>query len=156
MESARSYQSTKATYRRFSLMEYREGSLTYNGNGLNAAVTDGQNGNGQVQDNQEGEAETPEKTLYTLEDWQNSLSVRSSRVNMNRFGRANVMDNLRQVTLRYIFDLLFAGRRGQFDQWMQDRGLTSSTSNTVNSNQNLNWQGQTSMKVFTYTQESFV
>ena len=155
MESARSYQSTKATYRRFSLMEYREGSLTYNGNGLNAAVTDGQNGNGQVQDNQEGETETPEKTLYTLEDWQNSLSVRSSRVNMNRFGRANVMDNLRQVTLRYIFDLLFAGRRGQFDQWMQDRGLTSSTSNTTSSDQNLNWQGQTSMKVFTYTQETF-
>ena len=160
MESARSYQSTRATYRRFSLMEYREGSLTYNGNGLNSAVTDGQGDNGQVQDNQEGETETPEKTLYTLEDWQNSLAVRSSRMNTNRFGRVNVMDNMRQMTLRYIFDLLFASRRGQFDQWMKDRGLTSSTGNTTNSGQGSNGQVQnsfnTSMKVFTYTQETFV
>ena len=33
MESARNYQSTKTTYRHFSLTEYRGGSLSFDGNG---------------------------------------------------------------------------------------------------------------------------
>lgn len=160
MESARNYQSTKATYRRFSIMEYRAGSLTYNGNGLNGAVTDGQNGNNQVQDNKEGEtSEASEKKLYTLEDWQNSLAVRSSR--MNPFGaRSSTMDNLRQMTIRYIFDLLFAARRSRLDQWRESQSMSSTTGNSnsaVNSNQNGNMQilDFGTMRVLSYTQETF-
>ena len=160
MESARSYQSTRATYRRFSIMEYRAGSLTYNGNGLNGAVTDGQNGNDQVKDNQEGEAsEASEKKLYTLEDWRNSLAVRSSRMNPYN-ARSSTMENLRQTTLRYIFDLLFGGRNNRFNQWMENHGYSSTTSNSnnvMNSNQGGNMQilDFGSMRVLNYTQETF-
>lgn len=161
MESARNYQSTRTTYRRFSIMEYRAGSLTYNGNGLNGAVTDGENSNGQVQEGKEGETSgTSEKKLYTLEDWQNSLAVRSRRI--DSYGvRSNTMDNLRQVTIRYIFDLLFAGRKNRLSQWREDYGLNSSTSggsnSAMSSAQNGNMQildfGTT--RVLSYTQETF-
>lgn len=161
MESARNYQSTRTTYRRFSIMEYRAGSLTYNGNGLNGAVTDGENKNGQVQEGKEGETSgTSEKKLYTLEDWQNSLAVRSRRI--DSYGvRSNTMDNLRQVTIRYIFDLLFAGRKNRLSQWREDYGLNSSTSggsnSAMSSAQNGNMQildfGTT--RVLSYTQETF-
>lgn len=161
MESARNYQSTRTTYRRFSIMEYRAGSLTYNGNGLNGAVTDGENSNGQVQEGKEGETSgTSEKKLYTLEDWQNSLAVRSRRI--DSYGvRSNTMDNLRQVTIRYIFDLLFAGRKNRLSQWREDYGLNSSMSggsnSAMSSAQNGNMQildfGTT--RVLSYTQETF-
>ncbi len=145
MESARSYQATKTTYRRFSIMEYRAGSLTYNGNGLNAAVTDGQNTDGQVQENKEGEdSGTADKKLYTLEDWQNSLAVRSGRVNI-RNARSSTMEDLRQVTVRYIFDLLFANRRGSITNLDQSgmQQLQSFSSLT------------TSERVLSYAQETF-
>lgn len=166
MESARSYQAAKTTYRRFSIMEYRAGSLTYNGSGLNAAVTDGQSADGQVQENKEGEtSETAEKKLYTLEDWQNGLAVRSGRVNIYNARSNNTMEDLRQVTVRYIFDILFANRRGKLNQWMEDRGLTGSTGNTFSSITNANQSGtqqlqdvsslMTSVRVLSYTQETF-
>lgn len=132
MESARSYRASRATYRRFSLTDYRGGSLTYNGNSLNATVTDGQNGNGQTVagDNQNGqETEGSGKKLYTLEDWQNSMSITSGRVNIRTAG--STMAEFHQATVRYIFDLLFANRRGRMNQWMEEQSLTYSNSNSI-------------------------
>ena len=133
MESARSYRASRATYRRFSLTDYRGGSLTYNGNSLNATVTDGQNGSGQTVagDNQNGqETEGSGKNLYTLKDWQNSLSISTGRVNIRTAG--STMADFRQATVRYIFDLLFGNRRGRMNQWMEEQSQAySNSSNSI-------------------------
>ncbi len=156
MESARNYYSAKTTYRRFSIMDYRAGSLTYNGNGLNAAVTGGQSENGQVQENKESESsEASEKKLYTLADWQNSLSVRSARMNISRSGRANFMNDMRSATLRYIFDLLFAGRYSRGNQWTGNQGISGSSSAGANQNGNMQILDFGTTRVMTYTQETF-
>ncbi|MDE7114289.1 MAG: hypothetical protein K2O57_08900, partial [Acetatifactor sp.] len=127
-----SYRASRATYRRFSLTDYRGGSLTYNGNSLNATVTDGQNGNGQTVagGNQNGqETEGTGKKLYTLEDWQNSLSISTGRVNIRTAG--STLADFRQATVRYIFDLLFANRRGRMNQWMEEQSQSYSSSNSI-------------------------
>lgn len=137
-------------------MDYRAGSLTYNGNGLNAAVTGGQSENGQVQENKESESsEASEKKLYTLEDWQNSLSVRSARMNISRSGRANFMNDMRSATLRYIFDLLFAGRYSRGNQWTGNQGISGSSSAGANQNGNMQILDFGTTRVMTYTQETF-
>lgn len=164
MESARSYRASRATYRRFSLTDYRGGSLTYNGNSLNATVTDGQNGNGQTVagGNQNGqETEGTGKKLYTLEDWQNSLSISTGRVNIRTAG--STLADFRQATVRYIFDLLFANRRGRMNQWMEEQSQSYSNSNSINlsTSQTTMQQSfvaiqtnvpQTSAKVLSYTE----
>ncbi len=127
MESARTYQSTKMTYRRFSLTEYRGGSLTYDGNSLNAAVTDGQADN-QALDGEKGEsAETSEKKLYTLEDWQNSLSLRTNRVNIRSTGSDKTAEEFRQLTIRYIFNLFFPNKWGKTEDYLKELGYGDTT-----------------------------
>lgn len=138
MESARSYRASRATYRRFSLTEYRGGSLTYNGNALNATVADGQNGNGQTVagENQNGQqTEGSGRKLYTLEDWQNSMSISTGRVSIRAAG--STMADFRQATVRYIFDLLFANRRGRMNQWMEEQSqvYSNSSSNSLSISQ---------------------
>lgn len=171
MQSSRGYQATKATYRRFSLMEYRSGSLTYNGNSLNAAVSNGQSGNEQsVGENKQGNkdqaADASEQKLYTVEDWKNSMEVGRGRVNI-RSSESRTMEDLRQVTVRYIFDLLFANRRSRWNDWMKENGLTrdnswseQSTASQSNSVQSGNIDQlfapiSTNVRVLNYTQETF-
>lgn len=176
MQSSRGYQATKATYRRFSLMEYRSGSLTYNGNSLNAAVANGQSGNEQSvgenkQENKDQAADASEQKLYTVEDWKNSMEVGRGRVNI-RSSESRTMEDLRQVTVRYIFDLLFSNRRTRWNNWMKENGLTrddswsqqntASQSNSVQSNSvqssnidQLFMPISTNVRVLNYTQETF-
>lgn len=160
MESARTYQSTKTSYRRFSLMEYREGSLTYDSNGLNAAVTDGQTENQALSEESGESAETSEKKLYTLEDWQNSLSVKANRVNIRATRSDNTMEEFRQLTVRYIFSLLFPNRWGKTEEFLKEQGLTD-TSTSGNNDQTVSGQetlaafGGT-VRVLNYVQETTV
>ncbi len=163
MESARSYRASRATYRRFSLTDYRGGSLTYNGNSLNAAVTDGQNGSSQTVagDNQNGqESEGSGKKMYTLEDWQNSMSISSGRVNIRNAG--STLADFRQATVRYIFDLLFGSRHGRINQWVEEQSQAYSNSITLSTSQSSmqqsffavssNGASQTNAKVLSYSQ----
>ncbi len=163
MESARSYRASRATYRRFSLTDYRGGSLTYNGNSLNAAVTDGQNGSSQTVagDNQNGqETEGSGKKMYTLEDWQNSMSISSGRVNIRNAG--STLADFRQATVRYIFDLLFGSRHGRINQWVEEQSQAYSNSITLSTSQSSmqqsffavssNGASQTNAKVLSYSQ----
>ncbi len=169
MESARSYRASRATYRRFSLTDYRGGSITYNGNSLNAAVTGGQNGSGQtVAGEEQNGQETQEsgKKLYTLEDWQNSMSISTGRVNIRSAG--STLADFRQATVRYIFDLLFGSRHGRINQWVEEQsqayssnGFMFSTSQSsmqqtfaaVSTNvAQINTATQTNAKVLNYSQ----
>jgi len=142
MESARNYQSTKTTYRHFSLTEYRGGSLAFDGNGLNAAVTDGQTDNS-----------------YTLEDWQNSLSVKANRVNIRATRQDSTLAEFRQLTVRYIFSLLFPNRWGKTEDFLKEQGLTDTA--TENNSQVVSGQDRLAsfggtMRVLNYTQETTV
>ncbi len=142
MASTRSYQAAKATYRRFSLAEYRERSLMYMGNGLNSTVADGQAGNNQsvAEESQKNQgSDAAEQNLYTLEDWKNSMEVGRGRVNLRNSG-SRMMEDLRQTTIRYIFDLLFSNRRNRLKDWMKENGLTDMN---------------TGVRVSGYTQETF-
>jgi len=122
MESARTYQSTKTTYRRFSLTEYRGGFMTGEGNALNAAVTGGQEDKTLTGEN--GEAtESAEKKLYTPEDWQNGLNLRTRRVNIRSTSSESTMLEFRQLTVRYIFSLFFPNKWGKTDDLLKEWGL---------------------------------
>lgn len=160
MESARSYHASRATYRRFSLTDYREGSLTYNRNGLNASVADGQTEGQTVGENGQEEAEASEKKLYTLEDWQNGLSIGASRVNLRTASTSSTMADFRQMTVRYIFDLLFSNRRSRFNQWTQEQGFTNtsagqSASLSIGSTSQSLTFFSSNMRVMTYEQGTF-
>lgn len=164
MESARTYQSTKTTYRRFSLTEYREGSLSFNGGSMNAAVTDGQTENNALTGENGESAQTSDKKLYTLEDWQNSLSLSTRRVNIRSTNRDNAATEFRQLTLRYIFSLLFPNKWDKTDDLLKDLGLdetvTDNTAAAGNASQVVSGQetlaafGGT-VRVLNYTQETF-
>jgi hypothetical protein len=122
MESARSYQATKAIYRRFLLTEYQETSLTNSDSALSGETTEG-----------ESAESASGKNQYTLEDLQNSLGLSKGRVNLRTANSSNMVDNLRQVTVRYIFNLLFADRRGKLSDWLQEHGLTTGSSTSQSS-----------------------
>ena len=166
MESARSYQATKATYRHFSIMEYRQGALTSENELLNAEGNAGYEGKTEAEDESQ-ETESADNKLYTLEDWQNSLSIKSGRVNIRNAGTDNIVEDLRQVTIRYIFDMLFASRRNRLNEWMEKNGISTGAESTpAGSN---TWSGSvqsgtarlqnfaasmTTIRVFNYTEES--
>lgn len=140
--------------------------MTYNRNALNASVADGQKGaNQSVDGNGQEEAEASEKKLYTLEDWKNSLSIGTGRVNLRTTSAGSTLADFRQMTVRYIFDLLFSNRRSRFNQWTEEQGITDTgasqsagTSQTVSASQSANQSltfFSSNMRVFTYEQGTF-
>lgn len=177
MESARSYRNFMATNRRFTITDYR-GGLAQNKNALNTAVKDSKEQTKNTEGNPNQMVEESGATL--TEVWQNRFGISSGRINM-RNSPGNTVSNLKQISLRYIFDMLFSRRRGrmgsgiQDDMWMQENawgqqsGWSSSTSNanTVNnvntanntnaSNAGLNIDAlfSTNLRVLNYTQETF-
>ncbi|MCM1101332.1 MAG: hypothetical protein NC079_04395 [Clostridium sp.] len=139
-------------------MDYRQGSLTYNGAGLNAAG-EGQTGNNRTVDgnDQEETKESSEKKLYTLEDWQNSMAVNSGRLNIRSSRTSDTMADFRQMSLRYIFDLLFGDRHSRFNRWKEDMGLSTDQSAMQSADQNVQTftAFSTNMRVLNYTEETF-
>ena len=143
MDSARSYQSVKTSYRRFTVREYQGGMLNANINaninngnlnnsGLNYsmnsnAAKDGEPGNGA-----DAAAGTESGgRLYTLQDWQNNLSIGANRslFRSSRMDRVdNTLNELRQQTVRYIFQLLFGNRQDRMKKMMEKYGLTEENS----------------------------
>ncbi len=165
MESARTYQSTKTTYRRFSLTEYRGGSFALGGDALKGAVTDEQAEN-QALNGENGDAtETAEQKLYTLEDWQNSLSAKVNRVNIRSTRSESTLAEFRQLTVRYIFSLLFPNKWGTTQDYLKELGYGDSTGNQTSGASGTNFpvvSGQDTLasfggtvRVLNYTQETF-
>ena len=165
MESARSYQSTKTTYRRFSLTEYRGGSFTLGGDALNGTVT-GEQADNQALEGEKGEtADATEQKLYTLEDWQNSLNTKVSRIQIRPSRSESTWAEFRQLTVRYIFSLLFPNKWGDNSDYLKDLGYGGATDNqplaenpnagVVSGQETLASFGGT-VRVLNYTQESFV
>lgn len=130
MESARSYRASNTTVRRFAITDYQQG-LNQGSNALNAAI------GGETKDagNAEEKAAkgSEEKNTATLQDWQSRLQATTSNVSI-RSSVSQTYADIKQQTLRYIFDLLFSARRNRFRQWMQETGVEAGTAQTGSAN----------------------
>ena len=147
MESSRSYQSTSVSFRRFVITDYQgEGSTA-----LNTSVSSNSGNSGDTETTEE----TTERSTSVLEDWQKRLQGAGSNVTI-RNSASQTYANIRQTTIRYIFNLLFGSRSNRFNQWLRDS--VSQTFNSLNNQQS----GQelnaipltTNMKVLRFTQEN--
>ncbi|MBO5336641.1 MAG: hypothetical protein J6A94_05870 [Lachnospiraceae bacterium] len=114
MESARSYQALGATVRRFTVKDYQQ-SLA-NNNSLNAAVQ----GENEEEDEKNTENAQNTEQAATLEEWYQRMNVSSGKVSI-RSSRETVFTNIQQITIRYIFDLLFSSRKERLNRWSEDR-----------------------------------
>uniref|UniRef100_UPI0040579D80 hypothetical protein n=1 Tax=Acetatifactor sp. TaxID=1872090 RepID=UPI0040579D80 len=149
MESARSYKASNVTVRRFMITEYQAG-LTQSDNTLNTAVSDNQ------EDVEENSSQTTEKKSNILEEWENRYKISASRIKL-RESVDNTLEDIRQVTIRYIFDLLFASRRERFNNLFQKEGISDREEENITSDEQVSNNGNvflTNFKVMSYTQET--
>lgn len=128
MESARSYRTSNATVRRFAITDY-QASLTQeeaagDDNRLNTAV------NGEGENGQEQTGQASEQTNTSLEEWQSRFGFAVTRTNI-RSAATNTVNDIRQVTLRYIFDMLFSARRNRLSDWMKENGWSDYSGNAT-------------------------
>lgn len=105
MESARKFQSSKTAFTHFSIKEYRE------------------NG-GENQDKAKGEMKNNTQE-FSLQDWQQDLRVRMNRVKVRDISPDNTTSTLRQLTFRYLFDLLFSGRMKRMENVTEGQNTMS-------------------------------
>ena len=163
MESARSYKTSYVTMRRFEIKEYQ--------NALNTAITGGEDDELQEQtDSASKQEDMAEEVAEVVTPWQERYSIPVGRVNL-RSSADQTINDLRQYTFRYIFDMLFAARRERLSKWMEINGWGGaqsgsmadinsgqvSASQTTNIQQTSNVQSGlfvTNMRVLNYSQET--
>lgn len=154
MESARSYKTSYVTTRRFEIKEYQ--------NALNTAITDGEEDELQEQtDTATKQEDMAEEITEVVTPWQERYSIPVGRVNL-RSSADQTINDLRQYTVRYIFDMLFAARRERLGKWMEINGWGSAQSGSmtdINSGQVTASNAQqglfvTNMRVLNYSQET--
>ncbi len=161
MESARSYRTSITQVRRFMVTDYQE-TLAQGNNTLNAAVEDG---TGEKQQEEDAIKENKSnENAATLTEWQNRFGVSATRISM-RTSSNNTINELRQYTVRYIFELLFASRRDRLKDWSERNGWSNSdgssfadiNSGAASQNNEAGQQGalfMTNMQVLRYSQET--
>lgn len=120
MESARSYQASRLTVRRFAVMEDQR-SLTNNNYSLNADVG-GESGQ-ETEESAKGTQNTSQSKAGANE-WYNRMNASVTKVSI-RSSVGTTQDNIRQITIKYIFDLLFSSRRTRFRDWLEKNSLSN-------------------------------
>lgn len=132
MESARSYRASNTTARRFTIMDYRSG-LNQGNNSLNAAIGGNTGNTANAEGNASGEKTegSGEKSVTTMQEWQTRFQATVSNVSVRSSVSQSLME-LREQTIRYIFDILFGARRTQFGRWSQMNGFQPNNAQTGN------------------------
>lgn len=148
MESARSYRATSVSMRRFTMLSLRReftGGDPSLGNAVEGGAQDAEENakksagnsadkstNNSVDkytnlfvdaENAEGAAQQ----TATLQDWQSRLQGAGSNRTV-RSSASETLANIRQTTVRYIFDILFNARRNRLNQWLQNKGIPTNAS----------------------------
>lgn len=118
MESSRSYRASATTLRRFVLSSYQE-ELTQGNNALNTAIGSDAESAQNTQGEGDNTAETGKAAVTTLQDWQARFQAASSNVTI-RSSVSQTYADIRQQSIRYIFELLFGGRRNRLRQWTEE------------------------------------
>lgn len=151
MESARSYRKASATVRRFVITDYQKGPSQGEG-ALNAAVGgDAQSALTAGKENgKDGAQNGAEQNVNAVQDWQNRFQMSSARLNF-RNSSDQMVQNIRQTTIRYIFDLLFSSRRERWNQWRRENSPQTDMSGANGIGQ----PAATTWKTFSYSQETF-
>ena len=142
MESKRSSHSYDVRTRKYVMEEYSgskaEELLQSNVNG-DAGQTEAENAEEEKADNQ----------TSSIQDWQARMQSAAGKVSMRR-SEGQTLANIRQLTIRYIFELLFAGRRNRFHNWEPNN-----TSYAGGQNQPQQISSNANVRVLTYSQETY-
>ncbi|MBR1931109.1 MAG: hypothetical protein IJ833_06505 [Lachnospiraceae bacterium] len=163
MESARSYRTSELSVRRFVITEYQQ-ALAQSQNGLSASVMgDQEQSEYNAASANEAVDEAEDSRIAMFHDWQNRFGITNNRVSAHTM-RDNTIDDLRQLTIRYIFDMLFAARRSRFRQWMEEQGFADSSAYTNDQSSQMatqsNYTGQPqalnlTIKTLNFVQEDY-
>ena len=152
MESVGSYRASNITVRRFSITDYLE-NLTQGNDSLNAAIGENTENAGNTEENRSGEqTEDTAKTVPSLQDWQTRFQAGTAKVSMRSLVGQTYTD-IREQTIRYIFELLFAARRNQLNRWLRSNGFDTENLQEVQSVQPHTLV--TNVKVLSYSQETY-
>lgn len=152
MESVGSYRASNITVRRFSITDYQE-NLTQRNDSLNAAIGENTENAGNTEENRSGEqTEDTAKTVSSLQDWQTRFQAGTAKVSM-RSSVSQTYTDIREQTIRYIFELLFAARRNQLNRWLRSNGFDTENLQEVQSVQPHTLV--TNVKVLSYSQETY-
>ena len=142
MESKRSSRTTDVHIRRFVMEEYSENKaeeLLQSAVNSDAAQTEAEDESEEQDDNR----------MSSLQDWQTRMQSSVGKVNMRR-SEGQTLANIRQLTIRYIFELLFAGRKHRFRDWEPDN-----TSYACGQNQVQPTSSNVIVRKLTYSQETY-
>lgn len=168
MESARSYRASSTTVRRFVIRDYQE-ELTQGKDTLNAGIESNAQNTGETVEKEEKKAEGSEKKITTLQEWQTRLQTSVSNVSL-RSTVSQTYEDIRQQTLRYIFELFFPSGRNRFRDLVRDTVSDSQRQNITESDSQVSGaltseknaltlaqprQFNVSAKVLDYTQETY-
>lgn len=118
-------------------MDYQQ-ALAQSNQGLNTAVST------EKEDSQEKTTQTQEnQTEPILSDWQNRFQISTNRVSLRK-SSGDILSDIREQCIKYIYDLLFSGRKKSvFDNWSQE--ISSNIDQTgQNQTQGTQTQGKTS------------
>lgn len=124
MESTRNYRESTLNIRRYVVSRYTgsEDELqTADQNGAKPG-TENTEESGTSEQNKTGNQPA------SLNDWQGRMQVSTAKIRV-RSRESQTLDQIRQRTVRYIFDLLFAYRRNRLGSWGQENSYGSSSGN---------------------------
>lgn len=117
MESARKYQSTRTSAKQFSIIRRQadlgSGGALYAGAGGFAQLSD-KGTEGEAAKKENGQTVNPD--VKPVSEWQNRFGISPSQRRI-RENPEDMLNNIRQLTIRYIFQMLFGGRR---KAWSED------------------------------------
>lgn len=171
MESSRSYRASSTTVRRFVITDYQE-ELTQGNNALHAAIGGDTGDTGNTQTEEKSTEGASERSATTVQDWQTRFQATASGISI-RSSASQTYADIRQQTIRYIFELLFGARRNRLKEWLEDSGVqtTDSTGGQIAQGENVSGSSgglyyenglmvmqprsfAANMKVLNYTQET--
>lgn len=121
MESARSYRETNVTMRRFVAAQYT-------GSDAKGLQTEA-DGNGKQTEAENARQKKNGNQPSTLQEWQGRMGSAAGKVSV-RSSENQTLTNIRQMTVRYIFELLFSHRRNRFGDWQQEKAYEQPVDNS--------------------------
>lgn len=137
-----------------------QANLTQNGNALNTAVKDYD----EDADSKSGQA--GEEKASVLDNWQNRFGISSKRISVSG-SNERTLTEVRDATIKYIFELLFSARKSRFNDWTASQNFSNQGQNTVSGSGQNAGNGQMltgstnlnflsgNLKTLNYSQESF-
>ena len=91
-------------------------------------------------------------SLTSMQDWKTRFQAGTSNVSI-RSASSQTYTEIREQTIRYIFELLFAARRNQLNRWLHVNGFDTKSPQITQNVQPITLT--TNVKVLNYSQETY-